>query len=357
MYIRNCWYVAAWDHELLSDTLLSRTILEEPLLLYRLADGTPVVLADRCCHRHAPLSLGRREGDCVRCMYHGLKFEPSGRCVDVPGMSRVPSTLSVRSYPAVQRGRWVWVWMGDVDRADQALIPDDLALQHPDWPYRPGYLRTEADYRLICDNLLDFSHLSYVHEATLGGSTAIAETKPAVEALPRGLRISREIRDVEPAPFYQHLANFRGKVNRSMRYDFLVPGILMLHSHVKPSDTPDDDPSDVLQMVSSQAVSPETSTSTHYFFMQAHAFRRDDATVTEALYQTLLQAFAEDKRMIEAQQRRILQDQQGGGIVPPMRGIAADAALVQYRRLMDRLMAEEQIAPTAQAGPTLDLQA
>lgn len=105
MYIRNCWYVAAWDHELLGDTLLSRTLLDEPVLLYRLTDGRPVALADRCCHRHAPLSIGRREGDGVRCMYHGLKFDPGGRCVDVPGMSNVPSTLCVRSYPTVQRGR------------------------------------------------------------------------------------------------------------------------------------------------------------------------------------------------------------------------------------------------------------
>ncbi len=345
MFIRNCWYVAAWDHELLNDTLLARTVIGDALLLYRLADGRPAALADRCCHRHAPLSLGRKEGDCVRCMYHGLKFAPDGRCVEVPGQDSVPPALQVRSYPVLQRGRWVWVWMGDPAQADAALIHDDPALLHPDWRYRPGYMHTAADYRLICDNLLDFSHLSYVHEKTLGGSTAIAQARPVVQPLPRGLRISRDIRHTVPAPYHARLGNFSGPVNRHMTYDFLVPGILLLHAIVKPDHTADDDLDGALSMHSCQALTPETGRSTHYFYMQAHNFRLDDATVTEALYQSVGQAFDEDKRIIEAQQRLIDQDTRSGGAVPTMKPIAADLALVQFRRLLDRLLAAEKTNP------------
>ncbi len=339
MFIRNCWYVAAWDHELLSDTLLPRTIIGDPVLLYRRADGMPVAIADRCCHRHAPLSMGRKEGDCVRCMYHGLKFDSSGRCVEIPGQESVPASMSVRTYPVVQRGRWVWVWMGDPGRADEALITDDFSIQHADWPYKPGYMHTAADYRLVCDNLLDFSHLSYVHEKTLGGSIDIAHTKPLVELMPRGLRVTRDIRHTVPAPYHARLGQFAGKVNRHLRYDFMVPGILLLQAHVKPDDTPDDDLRHALCLRSCQALTPETANSTHYFFMQAHNFRADDATVTEALYQSVVQAFEEDKRIIEAQQRLI---DLGGAAAPPMKAIAADLALVQYRRLLDRLITEEQ---------------
>jgi len=342
MFIRNCWYVAAWAHELDGQALLARTLLSEPVLLYRRENGEPVALADRCCHRHAPLSLGRREGDAVRCMYHGLMFEPGGRCVDVPGLETPPASLCVRSYPVVQRGTWVWVWMGEPSLADEALVPDDVAMMATDWPYRPGYLRTEADYRLVNDNLLDFSHLSYVHEATLGGSTAIAQTRPVVEALPRGLRVTREIRDTVPAPYHLKFGRFDGPVNRLMRYDYLVPGVLLMHSYVKPNHTPDDDMTGALRMRSCQALTPETAHTTHYFFMQGHEFRRDDPTVTEAVYQSLLQAFAEDKRMIEAQQQLLLRDQASGIAVPPMKPMAADLALVQFRRLLDRLLAEEQ---------------
>src|SRR5882757_1643973 len=103
MFIRNAWYVVAWDFEVLSDTILERTILGESVIVYRTADGIPVVMENRCCHRAAPLSLGRKEGDYIRCMYHGLKFDTSGACVEIPGQARIPPSAKVKTYPAVQR--------------------------------------------------------------------------------------------------------------------------------------------------------------------------------------------------------------------------------------------------------------
>ena len=111
MVVRNCWYVAAWDHEVLGDTLLERTVIGESLLVYRRADGSPVVLSNRCPHRQAPLSMGRKEGDAVRCMYHGLKFAPVGRCIEIPGQKLIPQSAFVRRYPAVERGGWMWIWI------------------------------------------------------------------------------------------------------------------------------------------------------------------------------------------------------------------------------------------------------
>ena len=174
MFLRNCWYVIAWDHEVPADGLFTRTVLGEPILLLRTAAGEIVALEDRCCHRGAPLSVGRREGDCVRCGYHGLKFAADGRCVEIPGMDRVPPAVRVRRYPCVNQRKWVFVWMGEAERADPALLPDNFSNDHPEWHNRPGYLHYDTPLDLICDNLLDFSHLSYVHESTLGGSTAIA---------------------------------------------------------------------------------------------------------------------------------------------------------------------------------------
>ena len=89
-FLMNCWYVAAWDHELIDGKLLARTLLEQPVLLYKGDSGKVVALDNRCCHRGAPLSKGRLEGDCVRCMYHGLKFDPSGKCVQIPGQDSDP---------------------------------------------------------------------------------------------------------------------------------------------------------------------------------------------------------------------------------------------------------------------------
>jgi phenylpropionate dioxygenase-like ring-hydroxylating dioxygenase large terminal subunit len=92
-WLRDCWYVIAWDHEVPaadSPELFHRTVLGEPILVYRLANGTVKALQDRCCHRLAPLSKGRREGDCVRCGYHGLKFNTEGVCIEAPGIPIVP---------------------------------------------------------------------------------------------------------------------------------------------------------------------------------------------------------------------------------------------------------------------------
>src|SRR5258707_8728287 len=83
MFIRNAWYVGAWDHEVSRD-LLRRVILGEPVVFFRRNDGTPVALEDVCCHRQAPLSKGKLRGDFVECPYHGLQFNDAGAVVVVP---------------------------------------------------------------------------------------------------------------------------------------------------------------------------------------------------------------------------------------------------------------------------------
>lgn len=333
-FLKNCWYVAAWDHEILSDTLLQRTICEESIVFFRGNDNQPHALANRCCHRHAPLHMGRKEGDCVRCMYHGIKYDSQGRCVEIPGQEVIPEKIAQRSYPVVQRKRWVWIWMGDPSLADETQIPDTFSMQDPAWRWKPSYLHYNANYLNIADNLLDFSHLSYVHEKTFGGSPNIAEAKPEVTRLERGIRVSRPVRNTVPAPYHQRLGQFSGKVNRWFEYDFLMPGVLLLDAGVRPVEDAEDDNTHALRFHSCQAITPETGGSTHYFFMQAHNFHTDDATVTESIEQSQRAAFLEDKAILEAQQRMI--DPQ-----VPMFNIVADKALMQFRRLLDEAIKNE----------------
>src|SRR5262249_7601812 len=159
-FLINCWYVAAWDHELAGGKLLARTILEKPVLLYRGDSGRVVALDNRCCHRGAKLSNGRREGDDVRCMYHGLKFDPGGKCIQIPGQDNIPKNLGVKSYPVLERDRLVWIWMGQPALADPAKILDFPYLRDPAWRGRPDYMHYKANYRLIVDNLSDLAHLA-----------------------------------------------------------------------------------------------------------------------------------------------------------------------------------------------------
>ena len=174
-FVRNAWYVAAWQHEVEAGQALSREILGTPVLLYRTADGTPVALEDRCCHRALPLSMGRVLGDRIECGYHGLQFDRAGDCVAVPGQIAIPPGARVPAYPLVERDRFVWIWMGDADRMDPADIPAFHWLDHPDWRAKPSYLHIRCNYQLLIDNLLDLSHLPFVHPTTLG-EMGVAET-------------------------------------------------------------------------------------------------------------------------------------------------------------------------------------
>jgi vanillate O-demethylase monooxygenase subunit len=343
-YVRDCWYVAAWSHEVEAQGLFSRTILGEPILLMRTAEGTVVAMDNRCCHRGAPLSIGRREGDYVRCMYHGLKYDAAGRCVEVPGQAQVQPTLRLKTFPVIERNRWVFVWMGDPQRADPALLPDNSANADPGIAYLPEYMHYPVHYLWIADNLMDFSHLSFVHEATLGGSSAIAQSKPQTIPLERGLRVLRQVRDVPPAPYHRDFGNFEGNVDRWFHYDFVVPGVLLMHSGLKPPGRPWDDFEGALHLYSCQALTPETDHSTHYFFMQGHGFGIEDRALTEAIRKSVVKAFLEDKAMIQAQVELMTQ--------APMRmtPIHADAGLNQFRALVKRLI-QAELPPTGEGSP------
>ena len=173
-------------------------------MIYRGASGKVVALDDRCCHRAAPLSMGRIEGDDIRCMYHGMKFEPGGKCIQIPGQDMIPPKLGVRSYPVVERYNLIWIWMGDIEKADPNLIVDYPPLADPKWRGLPGYMHYKANWLLIVDNLSDFAHLAFVHTHTLGGSEEYAyKTKPvAIEKLDDGFRVERWHMSADPPPYH-----------------------------------------------------------------------------------------------------------------------------------------------------------
>ena len=346
MWLRNCWYVIAWDHEIptaASGELFTRTVLNEPILVLRTESGALAAMEDRCCHRLAPLSKGRREGDCVRCGYHGLKFDATGRCVDAPGIPIVPEKARVKTYPVVSHRQWVFVWMGDPARADQALLPDNFSCNHPDWVHKPGYMHYDTPYLLICDNLLDFSHLSYVHEKTLGGSTAIAQATPAIEKIDgpgqQGIKVTRRVTNVPAPPYYRKMRSFNSAVDRWFIYEFQLPGTLLMHSGGRPVTDADDDMRNAVRLHSCQTLTPETETSTHYFFQQSHPADQGDASVTEGIFDSLITAFNEDRDMITAQHRNMQRMPDA-----PMLPLAMDSALIQFRRLLAQRVADEAAA-------------
>jgi vanillate O-demethylase monooxygenase subunit len=345
MWVRNAWYVAAWLHEIEPGRIHARTIIDQPLALYRTADGALVALEDRCCHRFAPLSMGRLEGDDLRCMYHGLKFAPDGRCIEIPGQKLIPHSASVRRYPVEARGGWAWVWMGDPALADPAAIPGTVALDDPDYRMKSSHLDYAAHYLLIDDNLLDLSHLSFAHEKTLGQDMPQwADLRPRVTPLDRGLRMQRWHTGHPPRGFMKKKLGERVDLWNS--YDFLFPGLFLQRTSFYPTGTaercghrePDGEP--LFHRIDEQAVTPISARASRYFY--AVGARRDDIEPDklDRLFAVTEIAFGEDKALIEAQQKLI--DMEPDRRMLPT---SLDAGPTQFRRLVDALLASDEAPP------------
>lgn len=355
MFLRNCWYVAAIDHELIDGKLLSRMLLGEHVLLYRGESGKVTALNDRCPHRGALLSRGRLEGDAVRCMYHGIKYDASGKCVQIPGQDMIPPKLRVRSYPVVERSPFIWVWMGEAAKADPALIVELPYLGDPAWKGIPAYLHYDASYLLIVDNLSDFSHLAFVHTKTLGGSEEYAYvSKPTViERQERGFRVERWHLNSDAPPFHRKVIPDKNvKVDRRNIATMLVPGIFTMETLFAPVEqgAPQGNVAGARQYRNCQFMTPETERSTHFFWSYLNNYEGDDATISRSLLNSLIEGFMEDKAIIERQQRTLEEDPSF-----QMLGILADAPLAHFRRVLGKLIDAEQAGAAnaaAAARPT-----
>lgn len=343
MFLRNCWYMAGFSYEFGVDGLESRLYLDEPIVIYRKSDGGLVAMEDRCVHRLAPLSMGFREGDDIRCRYHGLKFNAEGQCIDIPGQTTIPDRACVRSYPLAEINDWVWIWMGDPAKADERLVPEIVGLNDPDWLMRSGQADYAASYELINDNLLDLAHLSYVHRDSFQVGPEFAATPSRVNPIERGVRVERFVEQTGGAAS-------GGPVAHLAYYDYLVPGINLLGGKFYPPGSTVGWEGGLpakpcmFENYNCQAVTPIDAKRCRYFF--SAGLRRGPGVEEQmdGLFEVVKQAFAEDVVMIEAQQRVI--DRTPGGLAKLM-PIAGDRAAIIFQRLMSRMIREEaKIAET-----------
>lgn len=349
-YVRNAWYVAGWSHELEAAKPFAVSILDEPIAIYRGESGRLTALEDRCVHRLAPLSLGRCEGDRLRCMYHGLLYDPDGKVAEIPGQDLVPKHARVKSYPIADRHDWLWVWMGDPALADEALIPPAVGLSDPDYILGHGQLDYAAEARLINDNLLDFSHLSYVHAQSFGAGPEFAESLPKLEPLERGVRFSRWVVNT----YGQSTRKSQVPIDSFMTYDFLIPGVLLMWNGQYPAGTAEKlgyaapllEEAQAGVTFTCQAVTPLTAKASRYFFSWGPRRGHGDEALRDTLMELAAVAFGEDKVMIEAQQRVIDRTPD-----PRIMPTAHDKGVTLFNRLVERLAKQDvAAAPTENAA-------
>lgn len=301
-FLLDCWYVAGWDEEL-STSPLGRTICGKKLVFRRAADGTISALSGICPHRFASLELGKIvEGDRLQCPYHGLEFDMSGQCVANPH-GGIPPVMRLTSYPVIERYSVIWIWMGNPDLANPNLIPDFSCLIDPHFRTIRGMLHIRAHYELVTDNLMDLSHVGYIHEGGLG-SDAIKRGRHEVWQRGTTLYSNRWCPDGLAPPVWDALfGNYGQNVDHwlNMRWD--APATMLLDVGVTPAGA---HRSEGISFRGGQLITPETATTTHYFWSGSRDFSLDNDELDGGLKASVEHAFVgEDKPMIEDIQKNM----------------------------------------------------
>ena len=338
---QNYWYCAAFGKEL-EQKPLARTILGQAVVLYRTGDGRPVAFDDRCCHRRVPLSAGKIEGDNLRCGYHGLVYNPAGKVIWAPGQDHLPPGAQVRSYPIVEKHGWVWIWPGDPALAAKTPVPNYDKYDDPNWASYEELLPISGNYFLVVDNLLDLSHLPFLHAATIGSPE---DVNPNLnwERGPDWIKGTRVARGLSPSP-RNLMEGLDFKFDRTQIMHFEPPSQVTIdilsNEFGKEYGAPDDRMN--CRIIIYDAITPETETSCHYFWAISRDYGIRDQSLTELGFKATSTAFREDKTMIERQQTIINREPD-----LTMIDLIGDSGGLQARRIIERLLAGEQSAAKA----------
>ena len=343
MFLRNSWYVVAWTHEL-GDKPLAITVLDEPLVIFRDGEGCAAVLEDRCAHRHLPLSMGCAKDGGIQCGYHGMVYDREGTCIHVPSQTAIPPRARVRSYPAAERYGWIWAWMGNPAAANDELIPDFSKLASPGFRAVGQTNYVLANYQLLTDNLMELSHVGYVHQSTIGNPEMTAKGRLTSRRTERGVEVLRLVPDVPPPPTYIKSGVLpEGKnIDRWQVIDFVAPCFVMIHVGGKAAGTGalDGDYAGGLNIWVMNAMTPETATTTHYFWASVRAHDLGSPATDQLFLSQVAEAFIEDKHVIEAQQRVFDRRPDNWDVA-----LRADAGSIESRRVLQALIEREQAGP------------
>ena len=344
MFLENAWYVAGWTGELASGQSIARRYLNRSVVLYRTQNGAVGALEDRCAHRAVPLSLGHVAGEMIRCAYHGLEYDRGGACTKIPSQDRVPSKAAVRAYPVHEQDAVIWIWMGEPARADTAAIPRHTVHDDAAWAWRSSHFKVDGEWRLLIDNLMDLSHLPYIHPRTIGGDPDTHfRAKTETERTPNGVLVKRYMPNSPPPPTYVAAAGFTGPIDRWQEIEF-EPIVLRIHTGGCDANTGayDGRRAHGFSMMGFHGITPETETTTHYFWSIATNILTPG--VIERVFEQTAATFREDQAVLEAQQRRFEESP-----TSPMIDIGSDAGGNMVRRRLATLMAAEraQVEPAA----------
>ncbi|MDM0032409.1 aromatic ring-hydroxylating dioxygenase subunit alpha [Variovorax sp. J22P271] len=345
-YLRNSWYVGAWADEIAPEALFHRTLLEEPVLFFRNTQGELKAISDRCSHRFAPLHMGTHCGDSVACAYHGLRYDASGKCVHNPHQDgAIPAAAKVKAYPLVERHRIAWVWMGDPALADPSRIPDfSFADDLVPTQMSKGYTLARSNYQLLSDNIMDLSHVDFLHPTTLGANE-LSKVKATFADKGDDVQICWWSPNSKAFPgFAAYLPDADALADQWTEVMWHAPGYMRLENGATTAGRPRDEGVNTTNL---HLMTPESETSTHYFFLNSRDFDVANGPLNDMAAQMLAGVFTnEDKPMVEAQQRYM-------GTTDLMAAkpvlLPIDAGAMRCRRVLQRLIEKENAVAAAAA--------
>ncbi|MDH4874646.1 aromatic ring-hydroxylating dioxygenase subunit alpha [Pseudomonas sp. BN515] len=346
MFPKNAWYVACTPDEI-EGKPLGRQICGEKMVFYRANEGRVAALEDFCPHRGAPLSLGFVEDGRLICGYHGLAMGCEGRTESMPGQ-RVRGFPAIRSFPVVERYGFIWVWPGDAEQADPALIHHLEWAENPAWAYGGGLYHIGCDYRLMIDNLMDLTHETYVHASSIG-QKEIDEAAPSTRVDGEEVITERHMEGVMAPPFWRMALRGNGladdvAVDRWQICRFTPPSHVLIEVGVAHAGhggyhAPAQHKASSIVV---DFITPESDTSIWYFWGMARNFKPDDQALTDTIREGQGKIFAEDLEMLEQQQQNLLRHPQRN-----LLKLNIDAGGVQARRILERLVEAERPGASA----------
>jgi len=333
-FLKNYWYVGASSEEL-SDKPLARRLLNMPIVLFRGKSGQVGALDDRCAHRMTPLSLGRIDGDMIECGYHGWAYNCAGNCIRLPGVEN-PQKIAVRSFPIVEKWGWVFIWMGNPDEAEEHKLPDFHVIGEDKWVGAGSMLPVEAHCDLIRDNLLDLTHAKYTHKQTLA-TDDIDKVPVSSEREGDLVRVKRVMKNIQPSPFFARAVGYTKNIIHRQTTEF-TPGcniVIRLRGNSVPDTT--ENLRNGFRVLN--AMTPETDTSTHYFWWLGRNYDQGNASLTQWMKDANARTFLEDKAVLEAQQRNMTLNPDQRPIPSPV-----DKGLTLAAKLTEELLLRENAA-------------
>jgi phenylpropionate dioxygenase-like ring-hydroxylating dioxygenase large terminal subunit len=329
-YPTQCWYVAATTAEV-GEAPLARRALDCGLVLYRTPDGTAVALEDRDAHGPYPLSAGRVEDGLIVSAYSGFAYAPDGRCVRVPTQPDVPYDARVRTFPVVEQDGLIWVWFASAGLAGLRPAPRTPWLTDPAWTTLGDQWTTRAGALLLHENFADITHVAVV-DPVIAPPVLSAGPVPRldVEVTETSVAFSREYPPAPVAAWHAPLIGAADGETFAQREEgrFVSPGLWVDNWHILKAEP--------VTFRFTHAVTPVDATTTRHVWRVSRNFAPGDE-VSERLVPLFTEYYRRVRQILETMQHVLTVD-------GPRRDVrvAADAAAVQVRKIVGRMVADER---------------